>query len=70
MEGVEGEVVVGKVSAGYEEISSRAGGRLDRNFSRAEAMSMLVYREVTSMVTSRILEGRGWGRSGGWRGSG
>ena len=38
MEGVEGEVVVGKdeVSEGFEEICSKAGGRLDRNFSRAE----------------------------------
>jgi hypothetical protein len=35
MEGVEGEVV-GKdeVSEGYEETCGRAGGRLDRNFSR------------------------------------
>ena len=38
MEGVEGEVVVSKneVSEGYEEIWSRAGGHLDKNFSRAE----------------------------------
>ena len=37
MEGVEGEVVVGKdeVGEGYEEIRGRAGGRLDGNFSRA-----------------------------------
>ena len=38
MEGVEGDVVVGKdeVSEGYEGIRCRAGGHLDRNFSRAE----------------------------------
>jgi hypothetical protein len=38
MEGVEGGLVVGKdeVSEGYEEMCSRAGGHLDRNFSRAE----------------------------------
>ena len=39
MEGVEGEVVVGKdeVGEGYEEIRDRVGGEghLDRNFSRA-----------------------------------
>ena len=38
------------------------GGRLDRNFSTAErpcVWGMLVYREVTSMVTSRKLEGKG-----------
>ena len=38
MEGVEGEVVVGKdeVSERYEEMCSKAGGHLDRNISRAE----------------------------------
>ena len=38
MEGVDGEVVVGKdeVSKEYDEIRGRVGGRLDRNFSRAE----------------------------------
>ena len=38
MEGVEGEVVVSKdeVSEGYEEMCSKVGVRLVRNFSRAE----------------------------------
>ena len=67
MEGVEGEIVVGKdeVSEGRDMrkcvVGQKVGGWLDKNFSRAEmprVWGILVYREVTSMVTSRILGGR------------
>ena len=40
-----------------------AGICLDRNFSRAEKprlWGMLVYREVKSMLTNKILGGREW----------
>ena len=42
-----------------------AGGCLDRNFSRSErprVWGMLMHKEVTSMVTSRILDRKGMGK--------